>query len=74
LAGSPAFNVAETYLRLAHDLREGITTAPTFNDALIRHRMLADIEQAALTGQRLVRSTSGPTDAKHNPGGDGAGS
>lgn len=74
LAGTPAFNVAETYLRLAQDLRKGTTTAPTFDDALTRHRMLADIEQAALTGQRLVRPPPGPTDAKHNPGRDGAGS
>jgi predicted dehydrogenase len=43
LAGSPAFNVAHTYLNLAQDKREGTNTAPTFADAVIRHRMLDTI-------------------------------
>jgi predicted dehydrogenase len=51
-AGSPASNVAEMYSRLAADLREGTWTVPDFNDAVVRHRMLAAIEESARTGTR----------------------
>jgi predicted dehydrogenase len=51
-AGSPANNVAQMYVRLANDLRDGTRTVPTFEDAVTRHRMLAAIEIAALTGTR----------------------
>ena len=45
-------NVAQSYARFAHDYREGTHFCPTFDDAVIRHRMLNAIETAAATGQR----------------------
>jgi predicted dehydrogenase len=51
-AGSPANNVAEMYSRLAADLREGTRTVSDFNDAVVRHRMLAAIEESSRTGTR----------------------
>jgi hypothetical protein len=51
-AGSPASNVAEMGSRLATDLREGTRTVPDFNDAVVRHGMLAAIEESARTGTR----------------------
>jgi predicted dehydrogenase len=47
-----AFNVAQTYLRLARDLEEGSRSCPTFEDAVIRHRMLEAIERSASTGRQ----------------------
>ena len=47
-------NVALMYARLAADLREGSNTAPSFNDALRLHRVIAAIEQAAQTGNRIA--------------------
>ncbi|MQP68614.1 gfo/Idh/MocA family oxidoreductase [Niveispirillum sp. SYP-B3756] len=46
-------NVAQMYARVADDLRCGTTTAPGFDDAVIRHRLLAAIEEAAATGRRV---------------------
>jgi hypothetical protein len=40
------------YSRLATDLREGTRTVSDFNDAVVRHRMLAAIEESARTGTR----------------------
>ncbi len=48
----PATNVAQAYARFARDYREGTRLCPTFEDAVIRHRMLNAIETAAMTGQR----------------------
>jgi predicted dehydrogenase len=45
-----AFNVAQYYARLASDLREGTRQCPTFDDAVIRHRLLDAIERAAASG------------------------
>src|SRR5580692_5919183 len=36
-----AGNVARLYARMARDLREGTRTAPTFNDAVAVHRVIA---------------------------------
>jgi predicted dehydrogenase len=47
-------NVARMYGRLARDLREGTRTAPTFEDAVTVHRLLAAIEQAAGSGRRTA--------------------
>ena len=49
---TPSHAVAEAYAQIAQDLRTGSTSAPTFADALRRHRMLAAVQQAAATGQR----------------------
>jgi predicted dehydrogenase len=48
----PATNVAQAYARFARDYREGTHLAPTFEDAVTRHRMLDAIETAAASGQR----------------------
>jgi predicted dehydrogenase len=47
-------NVARIYARLAADLRDGGRTAPTFDDAVASHRLIAAIEQAAETGRRVT--------------------
>jgi len=41
------------YERVAHDIRAGNSTAPSFKDAMRTHRLIAATEQAALTGQRV---------------------
>ena len=48
----PSTNVAQSYARFAQDYREGTHFCPTFEDAVLRHRMLNAIETAAVTGQR----------------------
>jgi predicted dehydrogenase len=45
-------NVARAYARLARDWADSVQTLPTFNDAVVRHRMLEAIGRAAETGQR----------------------
>lgn len=47
-------NVARVYARLAQDLRNDSRTAPSFDDAVILHRLIAKIQQAAAS-QRSVR-------------------
>ncbi len=49
----PAINVAQAYVRFAEDLRSGTRTCPDFDDAVVRHQMVAAIELAAATGQRV---------------------
>jgi predicted dehydrogenase len=39
---------------MARDLREGTRTAPTFEDAIAVHRIVAAIEKAAETGSRTA--------------------
>jgi predicted dehydrogenase len=48
----PSTNVAQAYARFARDYREGTHFCPTFDDAVMRHRMLNAIETAAATGER----------------------
>jgi len=50
--GPVAGNVRRIYAALAHDLRHGTKTAPTFDDAVETHRLIAAIERAAATGER----------------------
>lgn len=45
-------NIAHNYLRLAKDLKEGTKLRPSFEDAVIRHRMINAVEIAASTGTR----------------------
>src|SRR5437868_1510223 len=62
LPQGPGTNVAQAYARFARDYREGTHLCPTFEDAVMRHRMLNAIETAAATGQRqtlgLIRDNS----------------
>jgi predicted dehydrogenase len=46
-------NVAWTYARMAADLRERTRTAPSFDDAVALHRVIAAIETAAAEGKTL---------------------
>ena len=46
-------NVARVYAQMARDLREGTHTAPSFEDAVAVHRLLAAIEEAAEKGARV---------------------
>jgi predicted dehydrogenase len=47
-------NVARLYAKMAHDLREGTRSAPSFEDAVAVHRIIAAIERAAESGSRIV--------------------
>jgi len=46
-------NVARLYARMARDLREGTRTAPSFEDAVAVHRVIAAIEKAAESGNKV---------------------
>jgi predicted dehydrogenase len=48
----PAASVARAYSTLVADWRTGEQTLPSFDDAVVRHRMLDAIERAAQTGER----------------------
>jgi len=48
------FNVAQAYVRVAADLRDGTQTCPGFDVAVARHKMIAAIESAAATGQQIT--------------------
>jgi predicted dehydrogenase len=47
-------NVARVYARMARDLREGTRLAPSFEDAVAVHRIIAAIERAAESGRRTA--------------------
>jgi predicted dehydrogenase len=47
-------NVARIYARMGRDLRDGTRTAPSFEDAVALHRVIAAIERAAESGSRTV--------------------
>ena len=47
-------NVARLYAKMAQDLRNGTRTAPSFDDAVAVHRVIAAIEKAAESGSRIV--------------------
>jgi predicted dehydrogenase len=47
-------NVARIYARMSRDLRDGTRTAPSFQDAVAVHRVIAAIERAAESGSRTV--------------------
>jgi predicted dehydrogenase len=49
-------NMAQAYARVAADLRNGTQTCPGFNEAVVRHKMIAAIENAAATGQKTAIS------------------
>lgn len=50
----PIACVAYLYHQLATDLREETRTAPSFEDAVATHRLIAAIEEAARTGRRVA--------------------
>jgi len=57
LPDGPAASVGRTYSRLANDLRTNIQTLPSFEDAVVRHRMLEAIVSAAQTGKKQCYKT-----------------
>ena len=57
-------NVARIYARMGRDLRDGTHTAPSFEDAVAVHRVIAAIERAAESGSRTVLACPG---AKRGP-------
>jgi predicted dehydrogenase len=48
----PAVNMAQAFIRFANDLRDGTKTCPDFDDAVVRHKMIAAIERSAANGTR----------------------
>jgi predicted dehydrogenase len=46
-------NVARVYARMAADLQQGTRTAPTFDEAVELHRVIAAVEAAAASGHRV---------------------
>ncbi|MDP9842543.1 Gfo/Idh/MocA family protein [Streptosporangium lutulentum] len=50
--GIEVFNVAQTYARIADDLRTGARTTPDFDDGLRLHRLLDTVRLSAETGTR----------------------
>jgi predicted dehydrogenase len=53
LEGTPAFNVGRTYAAFAADIDNGTHSAPDFADAVRRHEVIAAIETAAASGERV---------------------
>jgi predicted dehydrogenase len=51
-------NVARVYARLASDLRNNTHTAPTFEDAVELHRVIAAIEASSDGGHRVSPAAS----------------
>ena len=49
-----AGNIARLYARMARDLCEDTRTAPSFDDAVAVHRVIAAIERAAESGSRIA--------------------
>jgi predicted dehydrogenase len=50
----PAVNVAQAYAGLAADMSDGNHRCPTFDDAVIRHRMIAAVDESATQGRRVT--------------------
>ena len=50
----PAYNVAQAYVSIVQDLRDGGKRAPDFDHAVVRHRMIEAVREAARSGQRQV--------------------
>jgi predicted dehydrogenase len=53
LEGAPAYNVGRAYAAFATDIENGTHTVPDFADAVRRHEVIAAIERAAATGERV---------------------
>ncbi len=53
LAGTPAYNVGRTYAAFAADIGNRTHTVPDFADAVRRHEVIAAIERAAASGERV---------------------
>jgi predicted dehydrogenase len=60
LQGSPAYNVGLAYAAFAADIENGTQTVPDFADAVRRHEVIAAIERAAASGERVKVLPSAP--------------
>ncbi len=59
-AGAPKdmpYTLAQTYARLSSDIAGKTRDVPRFGDAVVRHRMIDAVEQAAWSGQKKSYST-----------------
>ena len=56
LEGTPAYNVGRAYAAFAADIANGTHAVPDFADAVRRHEVIAAIERAAATGERVTRN------------------
>src|SRR5437868_264742 len=56
LEGAPAYNVGRAYAAFAADIANRTHTVPDFADAVRRHEVIAAIERAAATGERVTRN------------------
>ena len=61
LEGAPAFNVGRAYAAFAADIDNGTHTVPDFADGVRRHEVLAAIEGAAASGERVKVNPSAPS-------------
>jgi predicted dehydrogenase len=53
LEGAPAYNVGRAYAAFAADIDNGTHSVPDFADAVQRHELIAAIERAAASGERV---------------------
>src|SRR6266571_729994 len=53
LEGAPAYNVGRAYAAFAADIAQGTHTVPDFCDAVRRHEVIAAIQRAAASGERV---------------------
>jgi predicted dehydrogenase len=53
LEGAPAYNVGRAYAAFAQGIANGTRTVPDFADAVRRHEIIAAIEKAAISGERV---------------------
>lgn len=51
MAAGPGRNVGQAYARFAQDLQAGTTTAPDFNDAIVRHALIDAMERSHVEGK-----------------------
>jgi predicted dehydrogenase len=53
LEGAPAYNVGRAYAAFAADIENGTHSVPDFAEAVRRHEVIAAIERAAASGERV---------------------
>jgi predicted dehydrogenase len=61
LEGTPAYNVGRAYAAFAADIANGTHTVPDFADAVRRHEVIAAIQRAAATGERVKAEPTAPS-------------
>ena len=61
LEGTPAYNVGRAYAAFAADIDNQTHTVPDFADAVRRHEVIAAIQRAAATGERVKAEPTAPS-------------